>query len=242
MTASALLRVTENYSDIMEIWNECLASENVNIEIKSRVIGCNSQTVTLIYSLGFNLDIVIRTIFRSVSDYFERPATLLKRVSGTGVSWWILQDFKNTFFTEHLWAPASVVNNCQTSLSHCFNHMELKKLSNLFRMLFWKKIKNSHLFQSRSYSVNVGHLIIPLNYVKNVHIQSFRGPCFPAFGLNTEINPALKLMKILNNCCLNHYPTKALQTKLNIWNVSIPANIYLFKVNNRKLEGGVKYA
>ena len=87
MTASALLRVTENYSDIMEISSECVASENVNIEIKYRVIGCNSQMVTLIYSLGFNLDIVIRTIFRSVSDYFERPATLLKRVSGTGVSW-----------------------------------------------------------------------------------------------------------------------------------------------------------
>ena len=38
--ASALLRIIENYSYIMELWNECLVNENLTTEIKSQVIGC----------------------------------------------------------------------------------------------------------------------------------------------------------------------------------------------------------
>ena len=41
--ASALLRIIENYSYIMELWNECLVNENLTTEIKSRVNGCQSQ-------------------------------------------------------------------------------------------------------------------------------------------------------------------------------------------------------
>ena len=37
--ASALFRIIENYSYIMELWNECLVNENLTTEIKFRVIG-----------------------------------------------------------------------------------------------------------------------------------------------------------------------------------------------------------
>ena len=43
-----------------------------------------------------------------------RPATLLKRDFGIGVFMWILRNFKNTFFTEHLWTTASG-RNCAMS-------------------------------------------------------------------------------------------------------------------------------
>ena len=41
--ASALFRIIENYSYIIELWNECLVNENLTTEIKSRVIGCQSK-------------------------------------------------------------------------------------------------------------------------------------------------------------------------------------------------------
>ena len=40
-----------------------------------------------------------------------QPATLLKKDSGTGVSLWILQNFREHLFTEHLWITASA-NPC----------------------------------------------------------------------------------------------------------------------------------
>ena len=36
-----------------------------------------------------------------------RSATLLKRDPNTGVFLWDLQNFKNTYFVEHLWTAAS---------------------------------------------------------------------------------------------------------------------------------------
>ena len=41
--ASDLLRIIQNYSYIMELWNECLLNEKPTTEIKSQVIGCQSQ-------------------------------------------------------------------------------------------------------------------------------------------------------------------------------------------------------
>ena len=38
-----VLTIIENYSYIMELWNECLVNENLTAEIKSRVIGCQIQ-------------------------------------------------------------------------------------------------------------------------------------------------------------------------------------------------------
>ena len=39
---SALVRIIQNYSYIMELWDECLENENLTTEIKSQVTGCQS--------------------------------------------------------------------------------------------------------------------------------------------------------------------------------------------------------
>ena len=53
--ASALLRIIENYSYIMELWNECPVNENLTAEIKSRVIGCQSHMSKFDLFFGLHL-------------------------------------------------------------------------------------------------------------------------------------------------------------------------------------------
>ena len=125
---SALLRIIENYSCIMELSNECLVNENLTTEIKSRVIGCQSQVGKSDLTLGI-VSIRIWTIFR---NHCRAKKCLLPPV-----------------------------NDWKTSLSRCFNHLELKNLLDLFTKLLWEKWKNYHLFQSsESYPANIVHLII----------------------------------------------------------------------------------
>ena len=105
--ASALLRIIENYSYIMELWNECLVNENLTTEIKSRVTDCQSQMDK--FDLFFGLHLGHRLY--SHMDNLSKPLQIEK-------------------------ISARLVNDWQTSLSHCFNHIELKNLSNLFTILF----------------------------------------------------------------------------------------------------------
>ena len=93
----------------MELWNECLVNENLTTEIKSRVTGCQSQMGK--FDLFFALYLGARLY--SIRTIFRNHCRAKK---------WLLL----------------LVNDWQTSLSHCFNHLELKNLSNLFTMLFWK--------------------------------------------------------------------------------------------------------
>ena len=52
---SALLRIIENYLYIMELWNECLVDKNLTTEVKSWVIGCQSQMAKFDLFFGLHL-------------------------------------------------------------------------------------------------------------------------------------------------------------------------------------------
>ena len=104
----ALLRIIENYSYIMELWNKCLVNENLTTEIKSQVTGFQGQISK--FDLFFGLHIEYRLY--SYTDNLSKS----------------LQSEKKCLLP--------LVNDWQTSLSHCFNQLELRRLSNLFTMLF----------------------------------------------------------------------------------------------------------
>ena len=49
----------------------------------------------------------------------------------------------------------------------------------------------THLSKTKIYKIYICNKIY--HYVKSVRIRSFSGPCFPAFGLNTERYEVLSL-------------------------------------------------
>ena len=70
----------------MELWNECLANENLTTEIKFRLIVANTRRVNLIYSLVFTLDIVCGTIFRNHCRPKKMFAASIKRLANLIIS------------------------------------------------------------------------------------------------------------------------------------------------------------
>ena len=74
-----------------------------------------------------------------------RPATLLKTDSSTGIFLWILRNFKNIYFGEHMRTAASVdsyllfYNYIQFYNYHLFDPEPLKSI--LTKYLFWWLLK-----------------------------------------------------------------------------------------------------
>ena len=81
--ASVLFRTIENYSHIMELWNECLVIENLTTEIKFRVIGCQSQISKLDLFFGLHLKhrLYSHTDNLSKSLQCEKSAVSSKRLA-----------------------------------------------------------------------------------------------------------------------------------------------------------------
>ena len=53
--ATSFQRIIDNYAVLMKVWNDCLTNEKLTTDIKSRIIGCQSQMQRFSLFFGLNL-------------------------------------------------------------------------------------------------------------------------------------------------------------------------------------------
>ena len=57
----------------MEVWDECL-EENLETEVRSRIIGCKAQMMSFKSFYGLNLSFTIYSITDNLSEAFQTEA------------------------------------------------------------------------------------------------------------------------------------------------------------------------
>ena len=118
--ASALPRIIENYSYIMELRNEWLLKENLTTEIKSRVIGCQNQMGKFYFFFELHLGYRLYSHTDNLSKSLQR---------------------------EKMSAAASSILLANLTIS-LFQSLRVEECFRSFYNVVWKKWKNFHLFQS----------------------------------------------------------------------------------------------
>ena len=64
------VQVLQNYAQLMEVWEKCL-DENLDAEVRGRIIGCKAQMETFKFFYGINLGFTIYSITDNLSKTIQ---------------------------------------------------------------------------------------------------------------------------------------------------------------------------